>query len=149
MPQYSQASKDRLATVDYRLQLIFYKIIPYYDVTIIEGRRDEQRQNELYREGATKVQYPDSNHNPDPASNIPQSQQLVKAVDVAPYPVNFAEDLEGEAKRKEIARFYYLAGIVEAVANDIGVSVRWGGDWDSDHDYRDQDFDDLVHYEIE
>jgi peptidoglycan L-alanyl-D-glutamate endopeptidase CwlK len=49
---------------------------------------------------------------------------------------------------KDMKRFYYLAGIVKAVALARKVKIRWGGDWDGDHDFKDQTFNDLVHFEL-
>ncbi len=60
------------------------------------------------------------------------------AVDIAPYPIDW----------KDHKRFYYLAGIVKGVASQMGIKVRWGGDWDSDNDLNDQSFMDLGHFEI-
>lgn len=35
-------------------------------------------------------------------------------------------------------------------ADQIGLTgrIRWGGDWDRDHDVKDQTFNDLVHFEV-
>jgi len=60
------------------------------------------------------------------------------AVDVAPYPIDW----------ENTNRFFYLAGLVEGIAAMMGVKVRFGGDWDSDKDFSDQKFNDLVHFEI-
>jgi len=30
----------------------------------------------------------------------------------------------------------------------MGVTLRWGGDWDRDTEVQDNSFDDLVHFEI-
>jgi peptidoglycan L-alanyl-D-glutamate endopeptidase CwlK len=60
------------------------------------------------------------------------------AVDIAPYPIDWADD----------ERFYFLAGIIKAASHQVGVKVRWGGDWDSDDDFHDQTFMDLGHFEI-
>ena len=34
------------------------------------------------------------------------------------------------------------------IATQLGLSFRWGGDWDRDTEVNDNAFDDLVHYEI-
>ena len=60
------------------------------------------------------------------------------AVDVTPYPVVW-DDRERQT---------LFAGYVLATAKAMGVSLRWGGDWDSDTEVRDNGFDDLVHFEI-
>jgi len=59
-------------------------------------------------------------------------------VDVAPYPIQW----------KDRERFHYMGGIVRGVASQMGVKVRWGGDWDSDGEIKDNNFDDLVHIEL-
>lgn len=61
-----------------------------------------------------------------------------RAVDVAPYPINW-----GDKKR-----FYHFAGYVQGLAAQLGISLRWGGDWDGDNDLNDQTFFDLVHFEL-
>lgn len=51
------------------------------------------------------------------------------------------------------ARFYYFAGRILQIADQCyreGKTkelLRWGGDWDKDHDFTDQNFDDLPHFE--
>ena len=34
------------------------------------------------------------------------------------------------------------------VAQDLDIPIRWGGDWDSDNNLNDQNFMDLVHFEL-
>ena len=34
------------------------------------------------------------------------------------------------------------------VAKSMGITLRWGGDWDMDTQVKDNKFDDLVHFEI-
>ena len=33
-------------------------------------------------------------------------------------------------------------------AVELGIRLRWGGDWDGDNELRDQTFNDLVHFEV-
>lgn len=129
MPTFSRRSKKILnEELDTRLQLILNEAIKIYDFTILEGRRDMLTQNKLYQEGKSKLRYPESKHNSDPS----------KAVDIAPYPIRW----------DDLPRFYYLAGIIKAIAHTRGIAIRWGGDWDSDGDFRDNRFNDLVHFEL-
>ena len=44
--------------------------------------------------------------------------------------------------------FYFLAGIIKAIANKRNIKIRWGGDWDDDNDFKDQHFNDLGHFEL-
>lgn len=129
---FSTRSKRKLETVDKRLQLVANRVIDIVDFTVLEGVRGKDRQNRLFKEGKSKLEWPESKHNViDPASNA-------KAFDLAPYPIDWNNS----------RRFYYLAGIVKAVAHEMGIKIRWGGDWDSDNDFSDQDFNDLVHFEL-
>lgn len=132
MPNYSRRSKEKLATCDIRLQLIFNEVIKNRDCTIICGHRGEAEQNAAYASGNSSLKYPQSKHNGYPS----------KAIDVAPYypgvGINW-NDLGG---------FYMFAGYVMRVAEEMGYTLRYGGDWDGDRQTKDQKFNDLPHFEI-
>jgi len=128
MPKYSQRSLGQLWKADIRLQLIFNKLIVYFDVTILESHRNATDQEEMFNSGKSKLLFPKSKHNHFPS----------KAVDVAPYPIDW--------KNKE--RFYFMAGIVKAIAEGMGIKIRWGGDWDRDNHFDDQTFNDIGHFEV-
>lgn len=100
------------------------------DFTVICGHRGEKEQNEAYNavpKRSTK-QWPNSKHNTLPST----------AVDIAPYPVDW----------KDTAAFARLAGYVMAVADEMGIEIRWGGDWDSDGKTRDELLVDMPHFEL-
>lgn len=127
MPSFSNKSTERLNTCDYRLQKLFNAVIQITDCTILEGYRPPERQLQLFNEGKSKVKV--GKHNASPSM----------AVDVAPWPI--PEDWD---KRP----FDHFAGVARAVAHEMGISIRWGGDWDGDWNLFDQKFNDLVHFEI-
>ena len=128
MPKFGKRSRSRLSTCDSRLQNLFNEIIKYFDCSILEGHRGEKEQNEAYAKGNSKLRYPDGKHNADPS----------KAVDVAPYPIDWSDR----------DRFHYFGGFVLGIASQIGLKIRWGGDWDRDTEVKDNRFDDLPHFEI-
>ena len=128
MPRFGKRSKERLKSCEPDLQMVFNEVIKHVDCSILEGHRDKERQNQLYDEGKTKVLYPKGRHNAFPS----------KAVDVVPYPVNW-EDRE---------RMTLFAGFVIGVANQMGIKLRWGGDWDQDFEVQDNMFDDFPHFEL-
>jgi peptidoglycan L-alanyl-D-glutamate endopeptidase CwlK len=128
MPNFSDRSQEILGTCDDRLQEIFYHVINDFDCTILEGARSKERQNELFRAGKSKLEWPLGKHNSDPSL----------AVDVVPYPIDW----------KDRERMTYFAGYVRGIAQSLGYVVRWGGDWDMDWEVRDNNFDDLVHFEL-
>ena len=124
MPHFGKRSKQRLKGVDTKLVNVLNELVKIMDVTIIEGLRSQERQDELVAKGASKTKY--SKHIQG------------KAVDLAPYPIDW-EDRE---------RFHYMGGMVRGIGQQLNVNVRWGGDWDSDGEIKDNSFDDLVHVEI-
>jgi len=124
MYKFGKRSRERLKGVDARLVNVLNELIKIMDVTIIEGLRSKERQEQLLAQGKTKTKY--SKHIEG------------KAVDLAPYPINW-EDRE---------MFHYMGGMLRGLGKAMGVNIRWGGDWDSDGDINDNKFDDLVHVEI-
>ena len=129
MPRFGKKSKERLATCHPKLQKVFNEVIKFVDCSVLEGHRGKERQNQLFDEGKTKVLFPDGRHNSDPS----------RAVDVTPYPVNW----------KDRERQTLFAGFVIGVANQLGIKLRWGGDWDMDFQVMDNRFDDFPHFELQ
>ena len=128
MPSFSRASKDQLATCDHRLQALFEEVVRVFDCKILEGHRNQEKQHAAFVSGHSKLDWPNGNHNAMPS----------KAVDVAPYPVDWTDR----------ERMTFFAGYVLGVAKGMGLNIRWGGDWDRDWQVKDNNFDDLVHFEI-
>ena len=128
MPRFGKRSISRLKTCDQKLQELFYEVVKHFDCSIIEGHRGEERQNKAYADGKSKVKYPNGKHNQNPSI----------AVDVAPYPIDWSDR----------DRFHYFGGFVLGVAKEMGMNIRWGGDWNQDTETKDNKFDDLVHFEI-
>ena len=63
MPKFSNRSAERLATCHADLQRLFNEVIKKYDCTILEGHRSNERQEELYRQGKSKLRAGFSKHN--------------------------------------------------------------------------------------
>ena len=131
---FSKVSLDRLHTCDIHLQELMamaLKLTPM-DFTVLQGHRSIEEQQALFNadpptthiDGITKL----SNHNHTPS----------RAVDVSPWPIDWS-DME---------RFRFLGGLIIGVAGSRGLRIRWGGDWDGDGSFRDQNFDDLPHFEL-
>lgn len=134
MPKFGTSSKRRLAECDDRLQELLNRIVKRFDCTVLTGHRDKQTQEAMYVTGRSKVRWPKSKHNSTPSM----------AVDVAPWPIpkDWGKDW------KDRVKFYELKALIFYEAKDLGVKIRFGGDWDQDGDYSDNNFDDLVHFEI-
>lgn len=132
MPSFGTHSKTQLATCDERLQKLADEVIKYFNFTVVEGHRDEAAQTKAFLSGNSQTPWPKSKHNSFPS----------KAFDVAPYPIDWSNR---EAARQ---RFVFLAGIFWLISKQLGIPIRWGGDWNRNLDTRDENFRDLPHFEI-
>ena len=141
MFRLSERSLKILSECDKDLQKIVFELLKTYDITVVHngGHRNKTLQDNLFKMGASKVEFPNSKHNKKPS----------QAMDIAPFPLDWGNRTDA-AKHNQIAirRFYYMAGKVDEIARNFGISVRWGGDWDQDNDFFDQRFNDLVHFEL-
>ena len=130
MPRFGKRSKQRLEGVHPDLVKVLEEVCKYFDITVIEGLRSQERQDQLVAEGKSKTKF---------GKHV---QGL--AVDVCPYPIDW--DARDD--------FHYLGGFVLGIASQMGVDVRWGGDWSSSslkqeqRTTKDNNFDDLVHFEL-
>ena len=114
MPKFGKRSRSRLDGVDSRLVRVLEEVVKYFDITVIEGLRSQERQNELVKQGKSKTKF--------------GKHVMGRAVDIAPYPIDWnARD-----------DFHYLGGFVRGVAMKMGVNVRWGGDWNASSLYKGQ-----------
>ena len=82
-----------------------------------------------YEQGKSRLKFPNGKHNSLPS----------KAVDVAPYPIDW-ENTE---------RFRAVAFFIKGIAVNMGINLRLGADWDGDFNSKDQSFHDLPHIELE
>ena len=147
---YGEKSEAQLVTLHEDLQAILNVLINYYDFSILEGLRSEERQNMLFKQGRSKLD--GINKKSKHQGEIDKNGDLVSfAVDIMPYHKGtnaFSNSV------KDNARFYMMMGMVFAIADDlyqnniIDHKVRFGLDWDMDQTFTDQTFDDLPHFEL-
>ena len=134
MPSFGERSLGNLGECHADLQVLFGEVVKAFDCSVIEGHRPEAEQEAAFAAGKSKLKWPQSKHNQQPAL----------AADVVPYPVDW----------NDIKRFYlfggYVLGVAEQLRRDgrISHAVRWGGDWDQDFTWKDQTFHDLPHFEL-
>ena len=100
-------SLDRLVGVHPSLVAVFKKACESmpFDITVLEGLRTAERQAELLKQGATKVKV--SRH------------MSGNAIDIAPYPIDW----------NDTERFKIVAHHMFAAAKELGIVIRWGGNW--------------------
>lgn len=118
MPQFGASSLQQLATIDGRLQAILNEVIKSIDFKILEGHRGQVAQDKAFAEGASKLRFPHGNHNAMPS----------RAVDIAPWYVGTKDNIIW----KDVPAFGRLMGFIQRVAEEQGVRLRFGMDWDGD-----------------
>ena len=121
-------SLDRLVGVNPSLVAVFKKACETmpFDITVLEGLRTAERQAELLKQGATKVKV--SRH------------MSGNAIDIAPYPIDW----------NDTERFKIVAHHMFAAAKELGIVIRWGGNWSRQDETvkPTSSFDDMPHFEL-
>lgn len=124
----SARSVERLNTIRMDLRQVCFKAFETmpFDVTVLEGYRTKERQDQLFKEGKTKVKV--SRH------------QSGFAVDLCPYPVDW----------NDTDRFKIMAQHMFDAAKELGITIRWGGNWSRNNitDKPPSSFVDMPHFEI-
>jgi peptidoglycan L-alanyl-D-glutamate endopeptidase CwlK len=139
MSKYKWGKKSKRVLSDANIYL--YAVLNHalsmgiMDMAVIESIRGKAEQNQYFKLGKSKVQWPNGKH------NILKEGDKSDAIDVTPV-------VNGKISWKK-EHCLVLAGIILASAKIIGIEIRWGGNWDMDGEpITDQNFQDLVHYEI-
>lgn len=106
------------------------------DFKVLEGVRTKERQAELYAQGRTKpgkiVTWTlNSRH-------FAQNDGYGRAVDLLPAPYDW----------KDLANFDAVAKAMFEAADELGVKIRYGADWDMDGIYRERGETDSPHFEL-
>ena len=128
MPHYSKKSKKILSNAHPGLQKLFAEVIKHFDCRIVCSYRGKAAQALAKETGKSKANFGESPHN----------YEMAPAIDVVPYPVDWADT----------DRMQYFAGQVMGIANQMGIDIRWGGDWDNDTHLSNNRFNDLPHFEL-
>ncbi len=133
MYNLSRASENMMVGVHPDLVAVVRLAIQKTDIDfkVGEGVRTIERQRKLVAEGKSKTL--NSRH-------IPGRDGLGKAVDLWVL-------VDGKVSWEQ--KYYVqMAKHVLAAAKELGIAIRWGGDWDQDGDWRDEKFFDGPHFEL-
>lgn len=126
--QLGKRSVEKLSGVNKNLIAVLMKACETmpFDITVIEGVRSAERQQELLKAGATKVSV--SRH------------MSGNAIDIAPYPIDWND--------KE--KFRIVAHHMFAAAKELGITIRWGGNWSRENELVKpvSSFVDMPHFEL-
>ena len=124
-------------------------------MSVLCGRRDRDAQTQAFDDEKSKVRWPDSMHNVDPANpRCPEHPDRSMAFDIAEY----HSDVPGHIAWNNKLEMWSNAVLILDVARDlkrrglITHDLRWGGDWDGDGVPvfldSDEEFWDAVHFEL-
>jgi peptidoglycan L-alanyl-D-glutamate endopeptidase CwlK len=122
------SSKYKLQSVDTRLAKIVEAANAVMPLAVIEGHRGQLAQDADFAAGLSKNKWPTGRHNAFPSF----------AVDIAPVPIDW----------KNIERFKQLGQVMKNVARQLGVTIRWGADWNRNNVIGEPGENDYVHFEI-
>lgn len=133
--KYSKKSLEKLSTCHPDLQKILKKAIKYYDITILEGLRTIDRQEELVRTGMSKTMK---------SKHLDQGDGYSYAVDCALWPIDWND------RDRFIFLQAYLKGLADNMyeSGEITYKVRLGIDWDGDGNIKEHSFFDGPHIEL-
>lgn len=128
-----KASLNKLGGCDVRLQKLAMRAIEDspHDFGITCGHRDKVEQDRCCADGLSKTPWPTSKHNSIPA----------RAFDFVPY-------IGGKPEWNDRAVFKAVGLHILAVAKEMGIDVRWGGDFHMDGDKTTNDAWDMPHIEL-
>ena len=121
------------------------------DFTVIEGVRTYRRQCELYGCGRLPTELMAAGVDAGLAkprdkvvtwtlmsNHFKQQDGYGHAVDMVPYPVDW----------NDTARFDLMAKAMFTAAEELGIGIRWGADWDVDGKPRERGETDSPHFEL-
>ena len=135
----STASLDKLQGVHPKLVNVVKRAIELtkQDFKVLEGVRTPERQKELYAQGRTKpgpkVTWTlTSNHFVNPKTGYGH------AVDLVPYPVDW----------ETLSKFDAIQKAMFAAAKELGVTIRWGANWNRNGKPREKGETDSPHFEL-
>lgn len=136
--ELSKRSRDRLSGVHPNLVAVVTRAIQLttQDFSVTCGVRTLAEQKELYAQGRTKpgniVTWTlNSRH-------LPAADGLGRAVDLAPYPIDW----------NDLSKFDAIAKSMFAASKELGIPIRWGADWDQDGKPRERGETDSPHFEL-
>ena len=120
MAKWSKKSAERLYTCDTDIIRLFDEVLKVRNCSVLDGHRNEERQNQYFEAKTSKFKWDFSKHNRNPS----------RAVDVIFYPFNKKHDWDNREK------FMFFRGIVYGIASQMGITLNKTIQWD------------LAHYEL-
>lgn len=131
MANFGAASRAELKTCHPLLVVLAETVVRHVDCKCWQGHRTSLEQEVDVANGVSWTH--NSKHEKSPS----------EAMDLSYWPMDW-KDVSKEA----IQKHYWFAGYVLATAHQLGIAIRWGGDWDSDQNLAEERHKDLTHFEL-
>lgn len=129
-----------LSQCDAKLRELFQRVDEIVPVEILPSTiRTLEQQKAFVAAGTSKTM--NSKH------LITPEHSFSRAVDAGPYPHRWPQEGSKDFW-KDWGRLYYFAGVVVTVAQELGIDIRYGGDWNGNFELKDENFFDGVHFEL-
>lgn len=109
---------QQLSEVDSELSAIVVEAEKIVPLMVIEGHRGKEAQDLAYDTGKSKLKWPEGKHNKLPSL----------AVDLAPTYYEKGTKIDWN----DVVAFGRIMGVIQCLAFQRGVKVRFGLDWDGD-----------------
>ena len=134
----SQRSLNNLKGVHPKLVAVVTRALELTteDFIVIEGVRTQARQDELWAQGRTKPG-PVVTWTKDASSHGIGTDGFGHAVDICPFPVDW----------NDLKKFDAIAEAMFAAAEEQGVRIRWGGEWNMNGKARERGESHSPHFE--
>lgn len=139
---FSRNSRSKLAGVHPKLIAVVERAlsISNTDFSVIDGLREYAVQLRYVKTGASKTLK---------SKHLKQPDGFGHAVDLLPYKAGQSSDERWE----DASGFMEVSRAMLQASFELGVKIRWGGDWDRDGKTRsqgdkDEKFVDLPHFEL-
>lgn len=140
--KWGRRSLDNLSTVHPRLRAVADRALQLSptDFVVTDGLRGKEDQDRAVAEKRSKTPFPKSNHNKtsDP-SWVGDRYKASDALDFMPLPLGY---------KAPASVWKGIATAFEQAGRELGIKVRWGGDWNMDGDKTLNDSWDMPHVEL-
>lgn len=133
----ANSSMKKLATCTPELINVVLAVEKRFPLKVICGHRGQVEQDAAFNSSPKRSQtpWPESKHNKLPSL----------AIDIVPLEhIGEKEFIDWNDRE----RMTLLAGFILTEAFHQGFKFRWGGDWNRDTGLKDNEFDDLPHFEL-
>lgn len=133
MPILGGESRRQRDTCHPKLIRLIDETIKLVDFSVLEGFRGQAAQDADFAKGISKLKWPNGRHNKKPS----------RAFDFAPFPIDWSN------KSTALGRFLFVAGCFHTIAQQLGIKIKFGWDWNGNLDPRDENFLDWGHIELD